>query len=184
MITVSTDNIDEPNNSILLKSKKLSFATHNIRSLNDPSKQNILFSLYDTHHYDIITLQETNFNHDNTLFFNKSFPTYQTFFSKNCNSQPNGFGVSLSFSSQLAKHIFHHDSKFDRVIHVKLQFSDKQKLLVINVYVPPGKAKNNITNQVLSYVTHLLDVALKDNYYVILLGDFNIDMDRTKNNSP
>jgi exonuclease III len=177
MITVSTENIDEPNNSIPIKTKKLSVATHNIRSLNDPSKQNILFSLYDTHHYDIIALQETNFNHDNTLFFNKSFPTYQTFFSKNCNSQPNGFGVSLSFSSQLAKHIFYHDSKYDRVIHAKLQFSDKQILSVINVYVPPGRAKNNTTNQVLTYVKHLLDDAIKNDHHIILLSDFNTDMD-------
>src|SRR4051794_3393678 len=73
MITVSTENIDEPNNSMPIKTKKLSVATHNIRSLNDPSKQNILFSLYDTHHYDIIALQETNFNHDNTSFLTNRF---------------------------------------------------------------------------------------------------------------
>jgi exonuclease III len=144
MITVPTNNYNNTHiSSNSKKTKKLSFATHNVRGLNDPTKQNFLYSLYSTYHYDIIALQETNFKQENTPFFNKSFPEYQTFFSTNCDSQSHSFGVSLSFSSQLAKHIFHHDSKYDRVIHTKLQFSDKQILFVINVYVSPGKSRHN-----------------------------------------
>src|SRR3954470_12069297 len=170
MITVPTDSFDQKDR-ITTPNKKTKFtiASHNIRSLNESTKQNILFSLYDTHNYDILALQETNFNFNNSPFFNRSFSTFFTLFSKNCDSQSSGFGVSLSFSPLLSKHIFQHNSFLDRIIYAKLQFPDKQKLLVVNAYLPPRKTKSSTIIQVVNQVKLLLDEAVKNDYHIILM---------------
>src|SRR5215204_3625906 len=117
----------------------INIASHNVRSFNNSAKQNYLMSLYISHEIDIIGLQETDFLFNNSHIFNQSFSKYTSFFSTNQESQTSRFSVSLSFSKKLAKHVFKHESRFDWLIYAKLQYADKQKLLVINVYFPPHK---------------------------------------------
>src|SRR4051812_21606503 len=122
MITVPIMNNTNHSSSQTPFIPNLKIATHNVRSFNDPAKQNFLFSLYSTNQYDIIGLQETNFK-GNISIFNRDFPDYITFFSNNQNSRSSETG-----SPRIAKHIYAHNSKLDRIIFAKLQFTNKRKL--------------------------------------------------------
>jgi exonuclease III len=180
MITVPTIN---PNSNLpfntSISTSTINIATHNTRSFIDPAKQQHLISLYDTHHFDIIGLQETNIKTPLRNLHN-SFPSYTSLFSSYQNSQVSGFGVGLLFSSKIAKHIFKHESKFDRVIYAKLQFADKQKLIVINCYLPTCN-NSSLRKPIQQYITQLINDANANDFHIILLGDFNADIDRRSN---
>ena len=185
MNTVSTvKNIDTNTIPSPVNLPLINIASHNVRSFNNPAKQNYLMSLYKSHDLDIIGLQETDFLFNSSSIFNRSFSKFTSFFSTNQESQASGFGVSLSFSKKLAKHVFFHESKFDRLIYAKLQFADKQKLLVVNAYLPPYKPDSKaICKSVQSYVCSFLSEATRDDYHIILLGDFNANFDRIQNHN-
>ena len=160
----------------------INIASHNVRSFNNSAKQQYLMSLYESHDLDIIGLQETNFKSINSHILNRSFPNFTSFTSTYQESQTSGFGVSLSLSKRLAKHVFKHESKYDRIIYTKLQFADKQKLLVINVYFPPLNSGSKVLCRSMhTYINALLTEATRDNYHIVLLGDFNADFDRSQN---
>jgi exonuclease III len=187
MNTVST-NINIDTNATTSQNDHIpifNFASHNVRSFNNPAKQNYLISLYKSHDLDIIGLQETNFKSITSSLLNQSFSNFTSFTSKYQESQTSGFGVSLSFSKKLAKYVFKHDSKYDRIIYSKLQFADKQKLLVINVYFPPlNPSSQALYRSMHTYLNTLLAEATRDNYHIVLLGDFNADLDRSQNPQP
>ena len=185
MITVPTDiptqavhtNINNSNQNI----SNLSFASHNVRSFNHITKQTALLDLYSLHKLDIIGLQETNFTLSSIRPFNSAFSSkFFGFFGSQPinNKQQSGFGVGLLLQPHLANHVFHHESKFNRIILVDLHFANKQKIRVINCYLSPSDPilKKTTQFEVLKYIRD----ASSDNYHIVLLGDFNADLDNPR----
>jgi exonuclease III len=157
----------------------LSFATHNVRSFTNPAKQHTLVELYSSLDIDVIGLQETNFSKNNVSPFQMNFTSkYVGFFGKqpNDNKQTTGFGVGLLLTPQLANHVFNHVSFLNRIILTDLQFSNKQKLRIINCYIPPADiiTKKHIFTELFK----ILRSAISNNFHILLLGDFNADMDK------
>jgi exonuclease III len=146
MNTVPTENFTQDvhlntNNDLPSPPPLISFATQNVRSFTNAAKQNSLIEFYSSLKLDIIGLQETNFSQSSIRSFNRMFSsTYTGFFGlpSDSHSQKTGFGVGLLVRPYLANHIFHHETKHNRIIIVDLQFSNKQKLRIINCYLPPG----------------------------------------------
>src|SRR4051794_41112034 len=149
MITVSTENNIPPDFSKYITSTLsdnipyLTFATHNVHSFTNIAKQHYLLSLYNSYNIDIIGLQETNFKKVNAASFNPSHPQYISFFSLTPR-QRTAFGVGLILKRNIAHHVFKHDTKLDRLIYVDLQFANKQKLRIINCYLPPADLKTRV----------------------------------------
>ena len=159
----------------------ISFATHNVRSFTNIAKQNSLVALYSSLNLDIIGLQETNFSSHSHSTFNRTFSNKFTgFFGSSSTSQlqKSGFGVGLLLRPHLANHVFHHESKDNRIILVDLQFANKQKLRIINCYPPPGNY--NVRKQIHTNLMKYLRDAYSNNYHLVLLGDLNADMDNPK----
>src|SRR5829696_7403618 len=146
MITVSTDinnfsSSSNNTNSILSPNiPNLTFATHNVRSFTNIAKQHFLLSLYSAYNIDIIGLQETNFKQTHAKIFNSTHSSHISFFSSTPR-QKMAFGVGLILKKDIAHHVFKHNTKLDRLIYIDLQFANKQKLCVINCYLPPADLK-------------------------------------------
>src|SRR3954453_12039609 len=184
MITVSTENnihheptqtsTSTPSDNI----PNLIIATHNVRSFTNIAKQHYLLSLYSSYNIDIIGLQETNFKQQNAASFNPSHSQYISFFSSTPR-QRTAFGVGLILKKNIAHHVFKHDTKLDRLIYVDLQFANRQKLRIINCYLPPADLKTR--DDVQQILTNWIRDASSKDYHVTVLGDFNADMDRPHN---
>ena len=146
MITVSTESIEEPTFTSTTYTTstnnipQISCLTHNVRSFTNVAKQNHLLSLYSSFNIDIIASQETNFKPHHIKSFIPSHPTYISFFSSTPN-QRTAFGVGLIIKKNIAHHVFRHETKFDRMIYIDMQFTNKQRLRIINCYLPPAELK-------------------------------------------
>ena len=180
MITVSTEinnTFTPPNNNFhpsLNNIPKLSFATHNVRSFTNIAKQHHLLSLYSSYNIDVIGIQETNFKPQHNKIFNPSHPSFISFFSANP-KQRTAFGVGLILNKKIAHHVYKHDTKLDRIIYVDLQFANKQKLRIINCYLPPADLKTR--KEIQQVLNNWINEATINDFHLIVLGDFNTDMD-------
>jgi exonuclease III len=149
-----------------------------VRSFTNIVKQHHLLSLYSSYNIDVIGLQETNFKPQHEKIFNPTHPTFISFFSSNP-KQRTAFGVGLILNKKIAHHVYKHDAKLDRIIHVDLQFANKQKLCIINCYLPPADLK--MRKEIQLVLRKWIQEASNNDFHLIVLGDFNADMDRTHN---
>ena len=170
---------NDTNNNISPPIPHLAFATHNVRSFTNIAKQNFLIDLYSSLDIDVIGLQETNFTQSHIKPFNLTFNSqFHGFFGTplQASSQTTGYGVGLLLKQNLANHIFRHEIILNRIIVVDLQFAKKQKMRIINAYIPPADA--NAKKTIHSIIFDQIKLAVSNNYHIILLGDFNANMDK------
>src|SRR5829696_1391767 len=158
-------------------------ASHNTRSLLDPHTQKLLFDLYSINHLDIIALQETNFSTPSHYFPFKSICNnkFVTYFSAEPDTRRSGFGVGFLVKKYLADHIFHHSSFFNRIFCLDFQFKNKNKFRVINVYL--SCSDEPLRLKTIRQMHILIDEAIRANFFIIILGDFNTDPSRPHNPS-
>ena len=161
----------------------LNIASHNTRSLLDPHKQQLLVDIYSINHFDIIALQETNFTAPLQHFPLKSICNnlFLPFFSTDPESRRSGFGVGFLVRKHLADHIFFHSSFFNRIFHIDFQFKNKNKLRIINVYL--SCSDEPLRLKTIGQMRILIEEAIRNDFYVIILGDFNTDPSRSHNPS-
>jgi exonuclease III len=155
--------------------------TLNVRTFTDNTKQQVLFNTFINHNFDIIAIQETNIsNLKQSKAFSKSLPpTHKSFLSHHTDSQRIGFGVGLILKKEYADHVYHHHTEKGRFQLLDLQFKNKHKLRIINLYSPYSndELRSDIFNKT---KTKILD-AFQNNMSIILLGDFNADPNRPRN---
>src|SRR3954467_14039819 len=148
-------------------------ATHNTRSFLDPLKQQLLVDLYSLNHLDIVALQETNFANSFHCFPLKTIcnNNFIPFFSTDTNTRRSGFGVGFLVKKYLADHIFHYTSYFNHIFCLDFQFKNKNKFRVINIYL--SCSDEPLRQQTIQQVRTLIEEAIRANYYIVILGDFN-----------
>src|SRR3989337_83923 len=155
------------------RSNNINIASLNVRGLNDSLKQINLINESLQHHIDILALQETHFTSPSCNYIYNHHPTYHTIWT---HDDKNAFsGVGLLIKHNLAKHIQKYDSYKGRILHCDLHFKGSNKIKIINCYIPArhGSFRRHIPH----YVTTLLSTAITQNFKIILLGDFNANID-------
>src|SRR5688572_30437182 len=165
--------INKYNTNIIPTPTFFNITSHNTRSLLDPHKQQLLVDFYSINHLDIIALQETNFTTPLHHFPLKSIceNKFKFFFSTDSDTQRSGFSVGFLIKKHLADHIFHYSSLFNRIFYLDLQFKNKNKLRIINIYL--SCSDEPLRLQTVRQVQELIDDANKGNFYIIVLEDFN-----------
>ena len=101
------------------------------------------------------------------------------FFSTASTSSKTGFGVGILLRPLLANHVFFHKQLFNRIIFVNMQFANKQKLRFINCYIPSSDVPER--KRIQRELTAIINEAISKDFHIILTGNFNADMDRSKN---
>ena len=180
---------DISNNNILLTSSLLSnpdslnIATHNVVSFNDPVKQEQIIQNCILNNIDITGISETNLPNDQLRHINKSLDKTFTYFFNSARSKCRGNGVGILVNSSLASHIFYHHGKHGRYIFIDLQLKNKRKMRIFQIYLHANnrdiKDRIDVQNEIIKHV----DYALNKCYDVIIMGDFNVDYNKSKHNN-
>src|SRR3989337_839464 len=155
------------------RSYNINIASLNVRGLNDSLKQINLINESFQHHIDILALQETHFTSPACKHIYNRHPHYHTIWT---HDDKNAFsGVGLLIKHDLAKHIQKYDSYKGRILQCDLHFKGSNKIKIINCYIPArhGPFRRHIQR----YITTLLSTAITQNFKIILLGDFNANID-------
>jgi len=180
---------DIPNNnisltfSLLSNPDSLNVATHNIVSFNDPIKQEQIIHNCTLNNIDILGISETNIPNDHIKHINKSLDKTYTYFFNSARSKCRGNGVGLIINSSIASNIFYHHGKHGRYIFIDLQLKNKRKMRIFQIYLHANnrdiKDRIIVQNEIIKHI----DYALNKNYDVIVMGDFNVDYNKSKHNN-
>ena len=156
-----------------------SIATHNVRSCVSNIKMNQIEQFFTTYNLDILGLSETHLNTTQALYRSKNFHNkpYKFIFSSN-NPKNNYQGVGFIIRSYLQEHIFFQEFLFDRIAYIDMQFKNKTKLRIIQIYLPANttdKDQLDLRTTLENTIIKLIIKAQSKAYHVILMGDFNIN---------
>src|SRR5437016_3688954 len=177
----NTDRFSPKQNSPRLNdtSNTISFASLNVRGINDTCKFDDIIDDLIIENFSIIGLQETRLKETNANFMFKNFITshhsnnhYKDYWSFDPHDSSGGVGFIIApFVSKYVQKIHRYHSRF---IALDI-FLPAKKLKVINIYnyqqgdfLRSGKA-------FAKYVSNHIDDAWKNNFKVIIIGDFNTD---------
>ncbi|GET58175.1 RNA-directed DNA polymerase from mobile element jockey-like [Rhizophagus irregularis DAOM 181602=DAOM 197198] len=93
-------------------------------------------------------------------------------------------GVGILLRNPLHKHVQTIDSWNGHLLKLDL-FFHQTKISIISLYYPPsGSIHHSICNDLIAKLLSWLDHAHANNYYVVILGDFNVDEIAHSNYSP
>ena len=138
---VSNDNffshINDPN--------YFSIATHNVRSCSTTIKMTQIETFFTNYNFDILGLSETHLTSTQAKYYscNLQNKPYHFLFSS-MNPKYNCQGTGFLIQNYLADHIFFQEFLYDRIAYIDLQFKNKTKLRIFQVYLP---ANTNDKNQ-------------------------------------
>src|SRR5579871_1017736 len=155
-------------------------ATHNVQGLNSYTKQQQLLEFVHLNKIDIMGLSETKLSRINSRYIMRNSSQFVQFFN-NDSDTPNGSGVGILISKDYAKYVHTCKGFKGRVIYIDLFMKGRVKIRVIQIYLH-ATTSNNRKNieEIYKYIYDLLDFSRKNNYKVILMGDFNIDYAKYK----
>src|SRR3989337_421946 len=168
----ATDNALGPSNTNF-STFNINMASLNVRGLNDTLKQTNLINESLHNYIDILAIQETHFTSSSCKHIYNRHPNYHALWA---HDDKNAFsGVGLLIKHDLARHIQKYDSYKGRILFCDLHFKGSHKFKIINCYIPArhGPFRRHIQH----YVTTLLSTAITQNFKIILLGDFNANID-------
>jgi len=95
------------------------------------------------------------------------------------NGRHSGSGVSVLLSQHFYNHIQKISCFHGRLISIDFGFKGRRPTRIISIYFPT-KSQNNkqISHDTTRKITELLDEATRKNYEIIILGDFNRDINK------
>src|SRR3990170_2642254 len=122
------------NESLINNKDILKIATHNIRSLCSPLKQQLLIQTLENYKIDIMGIAETNLSISQQRHISRQLDVnYDYFFS--ADKKNRGSGVGIIIHRSISAHIFNYYEYKDRFIYVDLQMKNRRKLRIIQVYL-------------------------------------------------
>src|SRR5581483_3544920 len=160
-------------------SNTISFASLNVRGINDICKFDDIFDDLINENLSIIGLQETRLTESNAKFMFKNFidshrhiHRYKDYWSFNSRDSAGGVCLIVSpFVSKYIQKIHRHDSRF---IAIDL-FLPAKKLKVINIYNHQQGDFLRLGKPFANFVIRHIEEARKANFKIIIMGDFNTD---------
>src|SRR5215216_5341187 len=169
--------------STINNSKLLSIATHNVRSCVSSDCLQQVEQFFSIFNLDILGLSETHLTYLQARNLNHNFHNKQyKFFFHSSNRFQNCQGVGLIVRNNLCSHLFNQVSFFDRILYLDFQFKNKFKLRVFQIYLPASFHDKKSFQQRIQIQSKLMDLLVqsrRNNFHIILMGDFNIDISRT-----
>src|SRR3990170_2384434 len=173
----ATDNARDQNNNtnnFQFPPTKLSCTTINIRGLNDTIKQTNFINECLQNRFNIIAIQETHFKSKSCRHIFSKHPFYQPFWAHDESNPCSGIGFLIS--RDIAKHIHRSRSYESRIMTIDFQFKGNKKLRLMNIYIPPRH--NTFRQHIQNLAKSIVDDSIADNYDLIIMGDFNTNIDR------
>ena len=171
-ILKSSPDLDDKSNCFIV-------ASQNVRGLSNTTKFNSILSDFITHDIDIIGLQETHLSatagkcsFKNYMSSIATSYTYHAYWSLDHTDRASG--ICLIIAQHVSKYVQRVHEFKGRFIAVDLYLPCK-KLKVINIYAPQ-KADYTTKGKVFcDYVIKHIKDAQRDNFQIIIMGDFNVD---------
>src|SRR5215216_4293623 len=163
--------------------KFFSFATHNVRSCTTDVKLTQIEQFFINYNMDVLGLSETHFNKSQAFYYSRNLQSkpYRFLFSSNNLSQ-NCQGVGFIIRDYLFDHIFHYEFLFDRIAYIDLQFKNKTKLRIFQIYLPANhsdKTQIALRKQIEAKLVDLILDAQRQSFHIVIMGDFNVDIYNT-----
>ena len=169
-ILQSSPPMKETNNTIPITSL-------NVRGLNNQQKFNDIIGELTDNNNAIIGLQETKLREPRGNIMFKHFANlykcdYKAYWSFDSTDQAGGVGLIIApYISKYVQRIHRYHSRF---IAIDL-FLPGRKLTVINIYNHQQDNYKTSGKELFAYVKRFISNARKDNFKIIILGDFNLD---------
>jgi exonuclease III len=157
----------------------INIATLNVRGFNDPMKQLQILNYAKLMHLDIVGFSELHVN-DSNFKKQSRFTTdqnYEFLWALNDDNLDLASGCALAIKKDLAKHIQKKSTYKGRLIVVDFYFKRFNRIRLIHIYVLPTKQiqrKKELANELQKYLRD----GYQRNFKLIVLGDFNENMDQ------
>ena len=150
-------------------------ATNNVRGLSEPAKQRQLMNYIQENKIDIMGVSETKLNTRTAEFMYKHHDSYLSWW--NCeDSNQAGSGVGLIINKNIAQYIQSVRGHKGRVIYADLFMKGRIKLRIIQLYINANMTQKVETLELYSYISKLIQQGIRDNFYPIVMGDFNANL--------
>src|SRR5438034_23078 len=155
----------------------LRIASHNVNGLNSKGKQLSLVQSMNHKHLDILGICDTRLIQKNANFACNSDTHYRTFWTPKLPSNVSG-GLGLIIHKKYSKFVQLVTRWSYRILAIDLYMAGRNKLRIINVYIPPINSISHNTNLRQDTINETLRLTKEvSNSHCIILGDFNMDLD-------
>ncbi|PKB94676.1 DNase I-like protein, partial [Rhizophagus irregularis] len=155
----------------------IKFGQINVNGLCSPVRQQHLLNFFLHSFFGALSLNDTRLSPSNAKFiFNNEHSQhhFRSYWACSTSSRPHD-GVGILLRNPLHKHVQTIDSWNGRLLKLDL-FFHQTKISIISLYYPPsGSVHQSICNDLITKLLSWLDHACTNNYFVIILGNFNID---------
>src|SRR3990170_6616142 len=167
------------NESLINNKDILKIATHNIRSLCSPLKQQLLIQTLENYKIDIMGISETNLSTRKLRHIHRKLDVnYNYFFS--ADKRYRGSGVGILVHRSIAAHIFNSYEYKGRFLYIDLQMKNKRKVRIFQVYLYTSnydiKDRVNVQNITKEHIQQ----AHNKQFEIIVMGDFNVNPDKLR----
>ncbi|PKK65461.1 DNase I-like protein [Rhizophagus irregularis] len=155
----------------------IKFGQINVNGLCSPVRQQHLLNFFLHSSFGALSVNDTRLSPSNTKFIFKneySQHHFRSYWACSSSSRPHD-DVGILLRNPLHKHVQIIDPWKGRLLKLDL-FFHQTKISIISIYYPPsGSIHQSICNDLIAKLLSWLDYARTNNYFVIILGDFNID---------
>ncbi|EXX58615.1 hypothetical protein RIR_jg9104.t1 [Rhizophagus irregularis DAOM 181602=DAOM 197198] len=171
----------------MMDNKKYNFSPHfsplikfgqiNVNGLCSPVRQQHLLNFFLHSFFGVLSVNDTRLSPSNAKFiFNNEHSQhhFRSYWACSSSSRLHD-GVGILLRNPLYKHVQTITPWKGRLLKLDL-FFHQTKISIISIYYPPsGSIHQSICNDLIAKLLSWLDHARTHNYFVIILGDFNID---------
>ncbi|GBC12847.1 reverse transcriptase family protein [Rhizophagus irregularis DAOM 181602=DAOM 197198] len=174
-------------NFSLHPSPLIKFGQLNVNGLCSPVRQQHLLNFFLHSSFGALSINDTRLSPSNAKFIFKNEHSqhhFKSYWACSSSSSCPHDGVGILLRNPLHKHVQTIDPWNGRLLKLDL-FFHQTKISIISIYYPPsGSVHQSICNDLIAKLLSWLDYARANNYFVVILGDFNADVIAHSNYSP
>ncbi|GET61552.1 RNA-directed DNA polymerase from mobile element jockey-like [Rhizophagus irregularis DAOM 181602=DAOM 197198] len=164
----------------------IKFGQLNVNGLCSPVRQQHLLNFFLHSSFGALSINDTRLSPSNAKFIFKNEHSqhhFKSYWACSSSFRPHD-GVGILLRNPLHKHVQTIDPWNGRLLKLDL-FFHQTKISIISIYYPPsGSVHQSICNDLIAKLLSWLDYARANNYFVVILGDFNADVIAHSNYSP
>jgi len=157
--------------------KYIKIGTHNVQGFNKESKQYEFMDEYKDNDLDIIGFTETKLSLKNSKYVQNNNQYYKSWWTGIENNNHTG-GVGIAVKMGLHLHVANVISRKGRLISLDLNFKGTDRIRIINIYINCNEREKSERESLIDDLKDLLIEGKKNNYRIIIMGDFNADAEK------